>query len=59
MCLARGRVGGVGGEYQSWRDMGKLGYVCVLVAVVLGGVGGRLGPGVVLSLFVVRLDSLC
>ena len=45
MCLARGGgVGGVGGEwvgdrigfehYQFWRNMGKVGYVCVLVAVM-------------------------
>ena len=49
------------GLYQSWRNRGKVGYVCVLVAVVwtvLGGVGGRFGPGsgrmgVVRSVFVV------
>ena len=40
MCLARGGVGGVGGErigfdrYQSWRNKEKVGYVCVLFAVV-------------------------
>ena len=40
MCLARGGVGGVGGErigfglYQSWRNRENVGCVCVLVAVV-------------------------
>ena len=40
-------VGGVGGEsigfglYQSWRNMGNVGYVCVLVAVVLVLGGGN------------------
>ena len=35
MCLARGGVGGVGGDrigfglYQFWRNMGKVGYVSV------------------------------
>ena len=52
MCLARGGVGGewgIGfGFYQSWRNIGKVGYVCVLVAVVwvlFGRVGRRLGSG--------------
>ena len=43
MCLARGRVGGVGGErigfwlYQSWRNMGKWD-MCLCFGC--GGVGG-------------------
>ena len=49
MCMYLARVGCGGGErigfglYQSWRNLGKVGYV-VLVAVVLGGqwVGGFL-----------------
>ena len=55
MCLARGGVGGVGGEWVTGLVLGFTNYggtwgsgVCVLVAVVwvvLGRVGGRLGPG--------------
>ena len=34
------------GLYQSWRNMGKVGYVSVLwLRWSLGGAGGRLGPG--------------
>ena len=71
VCVWLG-AGGVGGErigfglYQSWRNMGKLGYVSVfgcggVVWVVLGGVAGRLGPGSgrVGNVFVVILDYLC
>ena len=44
-------LGGVGGErigfglYQSWRNMGKVGYVSVFWLQWCGGVGGWLGPG--------------
>ena len=55
------------GLYQFWGNMGNVGYVCVLVAVVwmvLGRVGGRLGllsegGDVVMFVCVVSLDSLC
>ena len=55
MCLARGGVGGVGGErigfghYQFWRNIGKVGYVsvfwlrlceCAAWARVREGLGG-------------------
>ena len=48
-----GGVGGVGGEWLTglgWslpilEEHGKVGYVRVLVVVVLGSVGGWLGPG--------------
>ena len=74
MCLARGGVGCVWGEridfglYQSWRNSGKMGCVCVLVAVVrvvlggkwVGSLGQDLGGwGVVTYVCVVSLDSLC
>ena len=60
MCMAR-----AGGEWF-WRNMGKVGYVCVLVAVVwvvLGESGwGSLGQGLgwwggVMSVYIVSLDS--
>ena len=56
VCLARGGVGGVGGEWVTGLGFGFTNsggtwgsgiYVCVLVAVVwvvLGTVGGRLRP---------------
>ena len=52
MCLARGRFGGVGGQwvsglrfrlYQFWRNMGKVGYVSTLLYPSTGQVG--LGVG--------------
>ena len=53
MCLARGGVLGVGGERIGfglfWRNLWKVGYVCVL-AVWVGG----FGQGILLC-----LDSLC
>ena len=55
MCLARGGVGGVGGDrigfglYLFWRNMGKVGYVTVFClrwcGWCWGREGGRLGPG--------------
>ena len=52
------------GLYQFWMNMGKVGYVCVLVAVVwvvLGGGawGSREGRVFVMSVCVVNLDYLC
>ena len=54
MCLARGGVGGVGGErigfrlYQSWRNRGKVGYVSVFwlwwCGWCWGEVSGRHAP---------------
>ena len=46
MCLARIRFG----LYLSWRNRGRVGYVFAfwwraVMLVVLGGMGGRLGPG--------------
>ena len=54
MCLARGGVGGVGGEWMTGLGLGftnsggtgEIGIcVCVLVAVVWVVLGGRLRPG--------------
>ena len=68
MCVWLGRGGrcwdlvgdNIGFElYQFWRNMGKLRYVCVLVAVVwVGGLGQGLG-GWVLCMCVLGVDYLC
>ena len=54
MCLARGGVGGVGGEWMTGLGLGftnsggtwgKVGYVSVFWLRCWGRVGGRLGSG--------------
>ena len=70
MCLARGGVGGVGGERigfglsQFWRNMGKVGYVYVFWLQWCGWCWGRvcgwIGPGrVVLCLCVLSVWIPC